>query len=117
MNERAIGPGFAVSVLRYGATRAVAVEGELDVASVEAFARAVREALRDRPEFLVLDLAALDFIAVAGVHAIQDACRHAVARQARVTVIRPPDPVGRAFARCDAAAPLPVLAPFGGYAH
>jgi anti-anti-sigma factor len=99
MGEQSPGAEFEATVLRFGETQAVAVRGELDVATVEAFEVAVRRALGQRPQFLVLDLAALEQISSAGARAIDDARRHAAARHARVTIIPPPDPVRRALAQ------------------
>jgi anti-anti-sigma regulatory factor len=90
-----MGAEFEATVLRFGATRAVAVRGELDLATVEAFAAAVRRALGEHPEFLVLDLAGLEQISPEGARAIDDAGRHAAARHARVTIIPPPDSAGQ----------------------
>jgi anti-anti-sigma factor len=105
MSERRL----ATAVHSYGATRAVLAEGDLDVTTVDAFRGAVALAIRARPEFLLIDLASLDFVAVAGVKAVADACRRAAAHGIRVGVIPPDDHVRRVFEQCGVESSLPFL--------
>lgn len=48
----------------------LAVEGEIDLATIPAFEAAIAEALAQRPSALIVDMSAVDFLASAGLQAL-----------------------------------------------
>jgi anti-anti-sigma factor len=48
----------------------LAVSGEIDLATIPAFEAAIADALQQRPEALIIDLSAVDFLASAGLQAL-----------------------------------------------
>jgi anti-sigma B factor antagonist len=101
---------FEAEVEAYGATRTITARGELDVAVTATLAAAMRRALGDAPQIVVLDLSAVTFIDAAGVRAVVSAHRQAQARAAEVTIIPPPGPVHRVFVIVGVASTLPFAA-------
>jgi anti-sigma B factor antagonist len=100
-------------VARRGTTAAIAVHGDLDVAVADELRSVVGHVLGGCPETVVLDLTAVDFLDSAGVHAVRGAHRHALARNVRLVVLAPPDPVGDVFSVCGVAGELPFVPPIG----
>jgi anti-sigma B factor antagonist len=98
---------FGAEVEAYGATRTITARGELDVAVTETLAAAMRRALGDAPEIVVLDLSSVTFIDAAGVRAVVSAHRRAQARSAEVTIIPAPTAVHRVFVLVGVASALP----------
>jgi anti-anti-sigma factor len=51
----------------------LAVSGEIDLATIPAFEAAITDALSQRPQALIVDLSAVDFLASAGLQALVSA--------------------------------------------
>lgn len=72
-----------VTIQALGSTRVLAVAGQVDVATADALAGAIRDALHDGPETIVVDLSAVAFFDAGGIgvllaadaHARRDGCR------------------------------------------
>jgi len=75
----------------------VAVEGELDFSNVPTLRRELRRAERRRPSVLVIDLAGLSFMDVAGLRTILDAARRAARDERHLVVTNPIPPIVRLF--------------------
>jgi len=101
---------FEADVEAYGATRTITARGELDVAVTSTLAAAMRRALGDAPQIVVLDLSSVTFIDAAGVRAVVTAHRQAQARGAEVTIIPAREAVHRVFVIVGVAASLPFAA-------
>lgn len=71
-------PPFSVTVTRTGEQAVLAVTGELDLATVEAFANEVHQQLAEGP--VLLDLRELSFMDSSGIRAL-DGLLRAVARE------------------------------------
>ncbi|MFC4148090.1 STAS domain-containing protein [Micromonospora mangrovi] len=68
----------------------LALSGELDMASADALHEQVHQALAsDRPELLIIDLAALTFCDSTGIRALVDARAAAIACQVAFQVVNP----------------------------
>jgi anti-sigma B factor antagonist len=78
-------------------TVAMAIEGELDMASASAFARELREAEEARPQRITLDLSALEFIDSSGVHELVRARRRADAQGHTLVLTHVPGEALRLF--------------------
>jgi anti-sigma B factor antagonist len=107
MQRRATSEPFEAELDSYGATSVITVRGELDMAFAATLASAMRRALDDAPQLVVVDLSALSFIDVAGVRALLSAHRHARAQGAETTIIPAPAVVQRVFALMGVDAGLP----------
>jgi anti-sigma B factor antagonist len=107
MQQRVTAVSFHAEAQAYGAASIISARGELDFAVTATLAGAMRRALDDAPQIVVLDLSGLSFIDAAGVRAVLSAHGHARARSAEVTIIPGPDAVHRVFALCGADATLP----------
>jgi anti-sigma B factor antagonist len=59
-----------VAVEQQGRAAVLAVSGDIDMVTAPEFQRALIVALRDRPELLVVDLSAVDFLGSAGLTAL-----------------------------------------------
>jgi anti-sigma B factor antagonist len=108
---------FEVEVEVYGATRTVTARGELDFAVAATLVAAMRRALDDAPQIVVLDLSGLTFVDAAGVRAVVSVHRQVRTRCAEVTIIPAPEAVHRVFVLAGVAPVLPfasVLAAPGG---
>lgn len=67
------GPSVQVLTIRAhrrGSTPVLVLRGEVDLATAETFAQAVRRALAARPARLIVDMSAVDFFGIAGYHAV-----------------------------------------------
>lgn len=87
LHRSIVPPAFEVVSDRAGATAGVAVRGELDLASEDDVSRALDAALRQRPEFLVLDLGAVTFLGSVGVTCLVRAGVRAEALGVRMTTL------------------------------
>jgi anti-sigma B factor antagonist len=99
-----------ITTCGYGSTQTITVRGELYMAVSDQIGAAVRAALAEAPEIVVLDLSALGFIDVAGVRAVLGAHRHAQARCARMMIIAARPGVQRVFTLCGVESALPFAA-------
>jgi anti-sigma B factor antagonist len=108
---------FEAEVEAYGATRTITARGELDVAVTDTLAAAMRRALDDAPQIVVLDLSSVTFIDAAGVRAVVNAHRQAQARAAEDTIIPAPTAVHRVFELVGVAASLPFAPGVAAPAH
>ena len=86
-----------VSVSGTGSTL-ITLTGELDHATRPTFDQAVNHALRAGPPTLVIDLAGLEFLAVAGGHAFEEADRRCRRAGGRLVLLNPGRPVLRLLA-------------------
>lgn len=75
----------------------VVLTGELDLVSYDHALQRVRDAERDRPAVLVIDLAALEFVDSTGVRLVLDADHRARAEGRRVAVRLGRGPARRVF--------------------
>ena len=70
-----------------GSTQVLSVTGQVDVATVDALAGGIRDALATEPETLVVDLSAVAFFGSGGLSALLEADGRARASGARLIVI------------------------------
>jgi anti-anti-sigma factor len=87
-------PSFAIAVSRAGDSCSLVVSGELDMATAPRL-RAALDAELERDASMVVDLASLDFIDMAGLRALLDAAAHAGANGRRFDVLNPSPAVDR----------------------
>jgi anti-sigma B factor antagonist len=87
-------PSFAIAVSRAGDSCCLAVSGELDMATAPRL-RAALDAGLERDASMVVDLASLDFIDMAGLRALLDAAARAGANGRRFELLNPSPAVGR----------------------
>jgi anti-anti-sigma factor len=97
-----------------GTTSTIEVEGEWDLAQLDATHDAVSKALDRRPECLVADLSRLTFIDSSGVHGLIDTSKRCAGPGARFVIVPGPPPVQRVFDVCGVTAILPFAANDGG---
>jgi anti-anti-sigma factor len=90
-------PILAVASARVGHRFVLDVSGELDIAGAPIVAQQAGLALADGAQELWIDLSALEFIDVAGVHALIDLEELATGKGRRLAVICPPGHVRRAL--------------------
>ena len=114
MQQPATSLPFEAEVEAYGATRTITARGELDFAVTSTLAAAMRRALCDAPQIVVLDLAGVTFTDAAGVRAVRSARRQAQARAVDVTIIPAPAAVHRVFVLAGVASTLPFASVRGG---
>jgi anti-sigma B factor antagonist len=93
-------PLLSVDVREQGTTRIVAIEGEMDISSVEDVRLAVDRALRARPETLLVDLSELAFCDSTGVHLVVQTHRRATTQDTRLLVVPPVGAARRVFDIC-----------------
>jgi anti-sigma B factor antagonist len=79
--------GVTVTSWSQGSTEGLRVTGQIDVATVDAFALEIGEALSRAPQELVVDLSAVGFLGSGGLGALLDADRRARARGCRMIVV------------------------------
>jgi anti-anti-sigma factor len=70
-----------------GSTQVLSVRGQVDVATVDALADEIRDALAREPETIVVDLSAVGFIGSGGLSALLEADGRARASGCRLVVI------------------------------
>jgi anti-anti-sigma factor len=70
-----------------GSTQTLSVTGQIDVATVDALAAGLRDALATAPETIVLDLSEVAFFGSGGLRALLEADGHARASGCRLVVI------------------------------
>lgn len=92
--------GLRIAVSEQGTTSTIVLEGEWDLAGQQAARDAVSDALRRKPECLVLDLSRLAFIDSSGVHIAMEIARRAVAQGFRLVIVPAPKPAQRIFEIC-----------------
>jgi anti-anti-sigma factor len=80
-------PSARFSVRRCGTTTIVSVSGELDLSSAPGLNGAVAEIINMADESVVLDLAMVEFVDSAGLHAVLGIARHARARDVRLVIL------------------------------
>jgi anti-sigma B factor antagonist len=85
-----------VTIRRRGLDVVVALDGELDLATAPAVARALRDLIEDQGHLdVVLDLGAVSFIDSIGIRTILDARRSLCVRNGRFTIVDPSAAVRR----------------------
>jgi len=99
-------PRFSVETRSGVSVRAV-VSGEIDVTASDRFETAIRSALEERPDTLVVDLSATSFIDSTGVHALMAAHRLAESSGIQLVIIPAPGSVQRVFKVTGLEASLP----------
>jgi anti-sigma B factor antagonist len=70
-----------------GSTEVLSVRGQVDVATVDALAGKIRDALSREPETIVVDLSAVAFFGSGGLNTLLEADGHARASGCRLVVI------------------------------
>gem|GEM_PF-3157600 len=78
---------LGIGVADEGGARVVVLTGELDLAGEDALQDALREAERDAPELLVVDMSALDFVDSTGSRMLIEAHRRAQEAGRRLVVV------------------------------
>ncbi|MEA2155245.1 MAG: hypothetical protein QOE11_1385 [Solirubrobacteraceae bacterium] len=71
----------------HGSTHVLSVTGQVDVATIEALAQRIREALATEPETIVVDLSAVAFFGSGGLSTLLEADGRARASGCRLVVI------------------------------
>lgn len=84
--------------------------GDLDMAAVEAFGNAVRDALADRPTGLVLDLARVGFCDTVGLRILLSTAANARAQGCSIALAGVQRPVAELLSRVCADRTLPAYA-------
>jgi anti-sigma B factor antagonist len=90
------GQGVAEIVPEADLTRIVLV-GDLDMSTVAQARPIIERACESRPEKVVVDLSAVDFVDSHGLHLLVTTHRALTATGSRLVVVPPPEPVRRAF--------------------
>jgi anti-sigma B factor antagonist len=80
---------FKVEVREGPSRRTVAIEGEMDIASLEALAVARERALVGEPAVVRIDLVAVDFIDSSGLRFLLETYRLALAREVELQIVAP----------------------------
>jgi len=86
---------FRATVHRRGQASILTLTGELDLSSYRALERAIGRVLQADPELVVLDLAGVGFMDVAGLRAVLAADRRLRASGKRLVLAAPPRSVRR----------------------
>lgn len=105
-----------LTVLDHGTTRLLLLAGEVDIATVGRVRAALRTALREDVETLVLDLAAVTFMDSSGLHLARDATTGAARAGVRFVVLPGPPHVQRLFEVSGTALEVPFAQSGGRYA-
>jgi anti-anti-sigma factor len=82
---------------RQGSTPVLVLRGEVDVATAESFAQAVRAALASRPARLIVDMSAVEFFGIAGYHAVAEIAGEVEASDCGFELRAPSPAVRRVF--------------------
>jgi len=102
IEQDGIAPGaLRVTVHETPEAHIIALDGELDVATVEHLNAAVAMAMRERPAALVIDLRKLTFFGAAGMTTLLDAYEQCRALGCRLVLIRGSRCIQRIFAICE----------------
>jgi anti-sigma B factor antagonist len=70
-----------------GSTHVLSVSGQIDVATVDALAGKIREAIAEEPETVVVDLSAVGFFGSGGLNTLLEADGRARASGCRLVVV------------------------------
>jgi anti-anti-sigma factor len=89
---------------RRGSTPVLMLHGEVDLATADSLAQAVRAALVSRPARLIVDMSAVDFFGIAGYHAVAEIAGEVEASECGFELRAPSPAVRRVFD----ILPLPV---------
>lgn len=92
-----------------GRRRVLAVDGEVDIASVPALSDAIGVALSDGAAELWIDLTDTQFMDSSGLHALLDTRQKAAALNRRFAIVCPAGPVRRVFELAGVLDQLPVF--------
>jgi anti-sigma B factor antagonist len=76
-----------VTAQAHGDTEVLAVTGQVDIATLDEFARALRDAIARRPETVVVDLADVEFFGSGGLRTLLEADGRARAAGCRLVVV------------------------------
>jgi anti-anti-sigma factor len=85
-----------------GSTHVLSVSGQIDVATVDALAGKIREAIAEEPETVVVDLSAVAFFGSGGLNTLLEADGRARASGCRLVVVPGTGVVRRLFDRTQA---------------
>jgi anti-sigma B factor antagonist len=96
-----------IAVSQTGATVTIALAGEWDLAAQTATREAIHDALRPRPERVVLDLSQLSFIDSTGMHATVELHELAAKQNSQLEIIPGSRAVQRPFEICRLTNALP----------
>jgi anti-sigma B factor antagonist len=102
-----------IGVTDHGTTRMVTLAGEVDISTARSARQALREALHDGMETVVLDLAGVTFLDSTGVHLVADAARTAEERRRHFVVVPGPPHVQAVFAMAGVLEVLPFVRAHG----
>lgn len=100
----------SLSATKIGEVAVVRCSGDLDLAAVEPFSGAVRDALRDRPTGLVLDLRDVGFCDTVGLRILLSTAAKARAQGCSIGLAGVQRPVAELLVRVCADRTLPVHA-------
>ncbi|MFL5843242.1 MAG: STAS domain-containing protein [Solirubrobacteraceae bacterium] len=90
-----------------GTTYEISVSGELDLASADVLADAIRDGLTLAPETLVVDLQQVTFLDSSGLRVLIESRHRALKMAVKLVVLRPEGPADRVFALCGVDALFP----------
>jgi anti-sigma B factor antagonist len=99
-----------IAVSEWGATTAVRLEGELDLAEQQDVRDRILEALGRRPAQLILDLSRLSFIDSSGVHVVIESVRSSADYGTRLMIVPGRPRVQRIFEICGLTDRMPFIA-------
>lgn len=91
-------PSLSVSCVVRGDAVWLCVEGDLSIDGVAALNSAFRDAEREQPDMVGLEISQVPFIDSSVLHAFASAARRARRRGGRFVLAHPSDPVRRVFA-------------------
>ena len=102
-------PQLTIRCVRRGETHVVALAGELDLATVRQLEHQLERVEQTDAGAIVLDLRDLQVIDSAGMHVLIRASARSRTQSGRLTIVRGPDSVHRAFEICGLASRLPFV--------
>jgi anti-anti-sigma factor len=99
-----------IATAQQGTTSTIELEGEWDIAQFGATRDAVAQALRRRPECLVIDLSRLSFIDSTGIRVLIETHKRCTEQETRLVIIPGRHAVQRVFEVCQLIDSLPFAA-------
>ena len=100
-------PALAMRIGRDAGTHVIGLFGELDLATVGDFERALADVEASHVAEIVVDLSGLQFIDSTGIRVLAEAARRSRTDGRRLTLLRGPEPVHLVFELCGMADVLP----------
>lgn len=98
-----------ITVSKHGTTTTIALAGEWDLAEQKSTRNAIRDALRQSPECLVLDLSQVSFIDSSGIRVVLELHQRSTQRNVHLVIVPGPRAVRRPFEILGLTDRLPFL--------